>query len=238
MAISERVLLFHDHPPQGAGNAEIFEAGLGLVRGAVFLPHASSRLALDDRTRVALLARRLSPAACLTLDDVRELVELARKDSAPRSGPIGLMARVQPRYRPQVLGVQSPDRGHSGTPGIAHQFRRVFGCEQLASRRLRVAEARPVQVLQRPELDLPAAVGLVKGWVLHKGRFRAFIQPQVAYGLAEVVLERTELALAFLPPSRDRCDRSLEPGPGEGIAYVGGAELRAQDQHVDHVAGH
>ena len=69
MAISERVLLFHDHPPQGAGSAEIFEAGLGLVRGAVFLPHASSRLALDDPTRVALLARRLSPAACLTLDD-------------------------------------------------------------------------------------------------------------------------------------------------------------------------
>jgi hypothetical protein len=69
MAISERVVLFHDHPPQGAGNAELFEAGFGLVRGAVFLPHASTRLALSDATRVALLARRLSPAACLTLDD-------------------------------------------------------------------------------------------------------------------------------------------------------------------------
>ena len=69
MAISERIVLFHDHPPQGAGNAEVFEAGLGLVRGTVFLPHASSRLALGDRDRVSLLARRLSPAACLTLDD-------------------------------------------------------------------------------------------------------------------------------------------------------------------------
>ena len=69
MAISDRVVLFHDHPPQGAGNAELFEAGFGLVRGAVFLPHASTRLALSDPTRVALLARRLSPAACLTLDD-------------------------------------------------------------------------------------------------------------------------------------------------------------------------
>ncbi len=69
MAIAERVVLFHDHPPQGAGNAELFEAGLGLVRGAVFLPHAASRLALDDPTRVALLARRLArPRAC-TLDD-------------------------------------------------------------------------------------------------------------------------------------------------------------------------
>jgi hypothetical protein len=69
MAIAERVVLFHDHPPQGAGNAEVFEAGLGLVRGTVFLPHATGRLALADPTRVALLARRLSPAACLTLDE-------------------------------------------------------------------------------------------------------------------------------------------------------------------------
>jgi hypothetical protein len=69
MAISERVVLFHDHPPQGAGNAELFEAGFGLVRGAVFLPHASTRLALADSARVALLARRFSPAACMTLDD-------------------------------------------------------------------------------------------------------------------------------------------------------------------------
>jgi hypothetical protein len=69
MAISERIVLFHDHPPQGAGNAEVFEAGLGLVRGAVFLPHAATRLALDDPNRVALLARRCSPAAWLTLDE-------------------------------------------------------------------------------------------------------------------------------------------------------------------------
>jgi hypothetical protein len=69
MALAERVVLFHDHPPQGPGTAELFEAGLGLVRGAVFLPHATSRLALGDRDRVALLARRLAPARGYTLDD-------------------------------------------------------------------------------------------------------------------------------------------------------------------------
>ncbi len=69
MVISERVVLFHDHPPQGAGAAEVFETGLGLVRRTVFLPHASTRLALNDRQRVALFARRFGPAACLTLDD-------------------------------------------------------------------------------------------------------------------------------------------------------------------------
>lgn len=74
MAIAERVVLFHDHPPQGAGNAELFEAGLGLLRGTVFLPHAASRLALDDRDRVTLLARRLAPASAFTLDDGDQLL--------------------------------------------------------------------------------------------------------------------------------------------------------------------
>jgi hypothetical protein len=69
MAIAARVVLFHDHPPQGAGNTELFETGLGLVPDAVFLPHAATRLALDDRARVALLARRLAPATGYTLDD-------------------------------------------------------------------------------------------------------------------------------------------------------------------------
>lgn len=69
MALTTRVLLFHDRPPQGAGNAEIFEHGLDLVPDAVFLPHAATRLAIDDRQRTALLARRLRPASCYTLDD-------------------------------------------------------------------------------------------------------------------------------------------------------------------------
>ena len=69
MALTNRVLLFHDHPPQGAGAAEIFEHGLDLVPEAVFLPHAATRLAIDDRERTALLARRLRPACCYTLDD-------------------------------------------------------------------------------------------------------------------------------------------------------------------------
>jgi len=69
MAIAERVVLFHDHPPQGAGNAEVFESGLGLVPGTIFLPHAATRLALSDVQRVALLARRFRPAVCRTLDE-------------------------------------------------------------------------------------------------------------------------------------------------------------------------
>ena len=68
MVLAEVIVLYHDHPPQGAANAEVFEAGLGMVRGIVPLPHAQTRLALHDSRRVALMARRFSPAACLTLD--------------------------------------------------------------------------------------------------------------------------------------------------------------------------
>ncbi len=69
MAASELIVLFHDSPPQGAGNAEVLEVGLGLCRGVVPLPHARRRLRLQDPQRVALLARRFAPAQALALDD-------------------------------------------------------------------------------------------------------------------------------------------------------------------------
>lgn len=68
MACAERVVLFHDSPPQGAGNAELLEAGLGLLPNLVPLPHAGRRLRLADPARVALFARRFAPAICVPLD--------------------------------------------------------------------------------------------------------------------------------------------------------------------------
>lgn len=69
MVCGESVVLFHDRPPQGAGNAEVFENGFGLYPALVPLPHATRRLRLDDPVRVALMARRLAPAAAVPLDD-------------------------------------------------------------------------------------------------------------------------------------------------------------------------
>lgn len=69
MAAMERVLLFHDSPPQGRGHAEVFSAGMALAPGMVALPHASTRLMLDDRQRLSVLARRLAPATCLCLEE-------------------------------------------------------------------------------------------------------------------------------------------------------------------------
>ena len=60
MAISERIVLFHHSPPQGYGNTEVLEHGLGLARGLVLFPHARRRLALDDRRESPC-----SPAALL-----------------------------------------------------------------------------------------------------------------------------------------------------------------------------
>lgn len=69
MALTERVVLFHDSPPQGRGDAEIHGPGLGLAPDLVALPHARRRLALDDPARVELLSRRFAPATCATLDE-------------------------------------------------------------------------------------------------------------------------------------------------------------------------
>ncbi len=68
MALSDRVVLFHDHPPQGAGVAEVCDVGLGLFPGVVPLPHAGQRMRLHDPSRVSLFARRFAPARCVTLD--------------------------------------------------------------------------------------------------------------------------------------------------------------------------
>jgi len=74
MAMSVRIVLFHDSPPQGAGDAEVLDAGLGVVDRIVPLPHARHRLDLDDPVRVALLARRFSPDLAAPLDPGTELI--------------------------------------------------------------------------------------------------------------------------------------------------------------------
>src|SRR4051794_33475677 len=69
MVCGERLVLFHDDPPQGAGNAEVLESGLGLYGGLLPLPHARRRLKLDEPLRVALFARRFADMQCVAMDD-------------------------------------------------------------------------------------------------------------------------------------------------------------------------
>lgn len=68
MALCERIVLFHDAPPQGSSYAEVMEAGFGLVPDIVALPHSNKRLRIDDDRNLQLFARRFAPALCTLLD--------------------------------------------------------------------------------------------------------------------------------------------------------------------------
>ena len=68
MALTERVVLFHDDPPHGQAISEVLDAGLGLARDLVVLPEPRLRLDLDDAVRVGELAQRYAPALCIALD--------------------------------------------------------------------------------------------------------------------------------------------------------------------------
>lgn len=77
MALAERVVVFHDSPPQGAGDAEVLEAGLGRLRDLLPLPHARRRLRLEDPLRVELMAKRFAPSICVALDEGDRLTHSA-----------------------------------------------------------------------------------------------------------------------------------------------------------------
>jgi hypothetical protein len=89
MALADRVVLFHDSPPQGAGNAELLDTGLGVAPGVLPLPDAYRRLRLGDPLRVALFARRFEPAICLALDEGR-----GARFTEDGWGPIGGVERL------------------------------------------------------------------------------------------------------------------------------------------------
>ncbi len=67
MALAPRVVLFHDRPPQGMGNTEVLDSGIGVYQGLVPFPHADKRLLLEDRVRLSILAQRMTPNLCVLL---------------------------------------------------------------------------------------------------------------------------------------------------------------------------
>lgn len=69
MALTDRIVLYHDRAPQGPGHPEVYGTGLSVLRDVVLLPHARTRLLLDDTPRMAVFARRFGPARCVLLDN-------------------------------------------------------------------------------------------------------------------------------------------------------------------------
>jgi hypothetical protein len=68
MALTDRIVLFHDRSPHGPGHPEVYGSGLGIARDVVLLPHARARLLLDDTPRMAVFAQRFAPARCVLLE--------------------------------------------------------------------------------------------------------------------------------------------------------------------------
>jgi hypothetical protein len=101
MALTERVVLFHDDPPHGQAISEVLDAGLGLAKDLVVLPEPRLRLDLEDRGRVGELAGRYAPAACIALDHGAQIWvdggRAVRAASAQRLDPDG---SVQPGWSP------------------------------------------------------------------------------------------------------------------------------------------
>ena len=89
MALGSRIVLFHDSPPQGAGNPEVLDEGLGLYRHTLPFPDARHRLRSDDPVRLSLLARRFTPDTCIPLDE-RQSVYCTASGPKPANGSLRL----------------------------------------------------------------------------------------------------------------------------------------------------
>ena len=103
MALTERIVLFYDDPPDGPANSEVFDRGEELVPGLVLLPHARQRLRLDDPQRVRLLARRFAPSTCLGLENGAWLVQTS--EGWFNRGPARSATRLDLDGRAEILPV-------------------------------------------------------------------------------------------------------------------------------------
>ena len=89
MAVSERVVLFHDCPPQGPARGGA-RRGARPGRGRGVLPQPEDRLRLDDsRAHAASCPRRFAPATCLALPARSRITWLKRGPKNP-SGVLAL----------------------------------------------------------------------------------------------------------------------------------------------------
>ncbi|MCB9779890.1 MAG: Type 1 glutamine amidotransferase-like domain-containing protein [Alphaproteobacteria bacterium] len=68
MVLTERILLFYDDPPDGAGDPHVLDRGLGLLPDLTLLPHGRQRLRTEDLDRMHRLCTRLGRRRGLLLD--------------------------------------------------------------------------------------------------------------------------------------------------------------------------
>ena len=107
MALTDRVVLFHDDGPVGLSDAEVLDRGLSLVHGLVVLPHARERLVLDDVAKVALMAERFAPRPCIGMEngawlsiEDRRVINHGAPEAAFRLLPTGAHTPVEVSVAP------------------------------------------------------------------------------------------------------------------------------------------
>ena len=67
MAITDRLVLYHDFSPQGYRASEVLAWGLGALPNVVALPQPETRLNMEDTSRIRIMAQRFAPATCVGL---------------------------------------------------------------------------------------------------------------------------------------------------------------------------
>lgn len=129
MVVTERVVLFHDSPPQGSGAAEVLDAGLSFVGDVVALPQPEFRLKLDDRDRMRLLARRFAPATCVAFPG-RSRVTYAKTGPQSVRGAFAIREDGSHPFEDRPLSiVADPDEAgeRQSAPGLAPDSMRAGG---------------------------------------------------------------------------------------------------------------
>lgn len=101
MALSDRIVLFHDKLPQGRRDPELLGEGAGILPTLIFLPEAARRLRKKDQVRAGLLSRRFSPVTCVTLDSGSMLLfdgqQLTESESVRRITSDGYFRKLHPK---------------------------------------------------------------------------------------------------------------------------------------------
>ena len=104
MVLTERVVLFNDNAIRGPRAPEVYDDGLGLLRGTVVLPSAHQRLQMNNLDRMSLLAKRFAPAVCVPLDPGAR-VAVNADGSLPAGTPvIGASGSIEQLDGPAVGG--------------------------------------------------------------------------------------------------------------------------------------
>ncbi|MSP25476.1 MAG: hypothetical protein EXR75_09995 [Myxococcales bacterium] len=150
MVLTDRVVLFHDSPPQGRGAAEVLDRGLGLAPGVVVLPQPETRLKLADEELVSVLARRFAPARCIAFPSRTEVTVMQTEGLAPEFvRPTGIL-ELGTDGATEVLGIAPPPPSRPGIPATFH----AEGGDNLAA--LELGRASNPGVSARPSAPLMA----------------------------------------------------------------------------------